>query len=84
MPGLAQERHPKRIAILKSALHIHMGKLLKCHDCGHQVSQKAKTCPNCGKPDPSSHPIEKLLRGTVLIIAMLLVLYWIFQDYVLP
>ena len=40
-----------------------MGKLLKCHDCGHQVSQKAKTCPNCGRPDPSAHPVEKLLRG---------------------
>ena len=25
-----------------------MSKLIKCKDCGHQVSKSAKACPNCG------------------------------------
>ena len=24
--------------------------LVKCPECGHEVSSDAQTCPNCGKP----------------------------------
>ena len=24
--------------------------MIKCPECGHQVSDKAKSCPNCGAP----------------------------------
>ena len=24
--------------------------LIKCNECGHEVSSRAKTCPNCGNP----------------------------------
>lgn len=26
--------------------------LIKCEDCGHEMSDKAKVCPNCGWPNP--------------------------------
>ena len=26
--------------------------LVKCKECGHEVSKKAKRCPNCGGPPP--------------------------------
>lgn len=26
--------------------------LIKCEDCGHEMSDKAKACPNCGCPNP--------------------------------
>ena len=26
-----------------------MAKLMKCGDCGSQISRSAKRCPNCGK-----------------------------------
>ncbi len=27
-----------------------MAKLVKCKDCGHEISKKAKKCPQCGAP----------------------------------
>ena len=27
-----------------------MANLIKCKDCGHEISKKAKECPNCGAP----------------------------------
>lgn len=42
-----------------------MAKLIKCRECGHEISKRAKTCPNCGapnKPKPMS-----ALRGLVYI-----------------
>jgi len=27
-----------------------MAKLIKCKDCGQEISKQAKTCPHCGKP----------------------------------
>lgn len=26
--------------------------LIKCNECGHEVSDKAQNCPNCGCPIP--------------------------------
>jgi hypothetical protein len=32
--------------------------LLKCEDCGRDVSSKASSCPNCGCPVPQEDPTE--------------------------
>lgn len=29
-----------------------MSKLVKCPDCGHQVSRSAASCPSCGRKRP--------------------------------
>lgn len=26
-----------------------MDNMMKCPDCGHEISKKAATCPNCGR-----------------------------------
>lgn len=31
-----------------------MSKLIKCKDCGNEMSKKAKKCPQCGAPAPRS------------------------------
>lgn len=31
--------------------------LLKCEDCGHDVSSRAEACPHCGCPVPKDEPI---------------------------
>ena len=33
--------------------------LAKCLECGKEVSRSAKTCPNCGKPDPTVSELAK-------------------------
>jgi uncharacterized membrane protein YvbJ len=36
--------------------------LIKCKECGHEISDEALTCPNCGKPQkdkPSEVSISK-------------------------
>jgi len=52
--------------------------LLKCPDCGHQVSSKARSCPQCGFiPKPKKQPTVSrtglrvlLFVGTVIIVAV--------------
>lgn len=37
--------------------------LIKCSECGHEVSEKAFTCPNCGCPINPTHSIETTDTG---------------------
>lgn len=41
--------------------------LTKCKECGHQISNKAKTCPNCGAPTNRKDFISSLARRFVII-----------------
>ena len=34
--------------------------LIKCSECGKEISDKATTCPNCGSPTVSSEQAKKL------------------------
>lgn len=48
--------------------------LIKCKECGHQVSSKAETCPNCGvtiKAKPTQYGC-----GTVILI-FIVIFIWI-------
>lgn len=39
-----------------------MAKLIKCRDCDHEISKKAKSCPSCGAPQKKrTSPVTKLL-----------------------
>lgn len=42
-------------------------KLVKCSDCGHEISKKAKTCPNCG---------AKPKKGSLVAILVLIGFIW--------
>jgi len=36
--------------------------LSKCKECGHEISKKAKECPNCGSPQgPKQYSLGKLI-----------------------
>ena len=37
--------------------------LIKCPECGHEVSDKAFSCPNCGNPINPLHSIETTDTG---------------------
>lgn len=36
--------------------------LIKCKECGHEISDEALTCPNCGKPQRDKLPSVSLSR----------------------
>lgn len=42
--------------------------LKKCKECGHQVSTKAKNCPDCGVKNPTSNPLLNFIVWVVIII----------------
>lgn len=37
--------------------------LIKCKDCGHDMSDRASACPNCGCPSPISS--ERAVREAI-------------------
>lgn len=50
--------------------------LINCSECGKEVSDKAKACPNCG------YPVSKIKENdfpTYTIIAVLLMIIWGFS-----
>src|SRR5450830_706210 len=53
--------------------------LIKCPECGKQISDKVEACPNCGAPQPASlrtAALEKrrvARRRTIRIVAIVLV-----------
>ncbi|MCX6758830.1 MAG: zinc ribbon domain-containing protein [Candidatus Nealsonbacteria bacterium] len=40
--------------------------LLKCKECGHEISDEAKACPNCGKPQKNK-PLSTSLSKQITI-----------------
>ena len=47
--------------------------LIKCKECGHELSDEALTCPNCGKPQRDKPPSVSLSRQiTVYFISLFL------------
>ena len=57
--------------------------LIRCEDCGHQVSDQAPTCPQCGRPiapnaAPPSHVVTRVVKqgsgcGLFFIIVLAIV-----------
>ncbi|WP_290645703.1 hypothetical protein [Aquabacterium sp.] len=47
--------------------------LIKCHECGHDVSTEATACPNCGaKPKKSGVSLFHIVSGTIILGLVLL------------
>ena len=51
-----------------------MPNLTTCKDCGHRVSERAKTCPSCGVSKPGAAPSR---LGTLFKILLLLIVFGI-------
>jgi uncharacterized OB-fold protein len=52
------------------------GRLVKCRDCGKDVSRSAKACPHCGAKSPAelATGLISSLVGLVVAILVLIVL----------
>ena len=47
--------------------------LIKCSECGKEISDKAATCPNCGSPTEKAEEDTKVIAfilGMVVLIAL--------------
>ena len=56
--------------------------LIKCPDCGNEVSDEAPSCPKCGKPiadktasQKRSHRARMILIAGIVILAVSYILY---------
>lgn len=44
-----------------------MAKLIRCRDCNHELSKKAKSCPSCGAPQKKrTSPVTMLLAIIII------------------
>ncbi|MCL5036168.1 MAG: zinc ribbon domain-containing protein [Chloroflexi bacterium] len=48
--------------------------LIKCPDCGKEISKSAEACPNCGKPNKSKPANIGCCGGCLVILAVLFIL----------
>ena len=49
--------------------------LIKCPECGREISDKAFACPNCGSPVPQKMIPVHIERGSTIYIAVQCVVY---------
>jgi len=45
--------------------------LIKCKECGHEISDDALVCPNCGKPQRDKTPSISLSGQTIVYFVSL-------------
>ena len=62
--------------------------LIKCSECGKEISDKATACPNCGNTI-SKHTYNKELRAAkrvaifiIVVLAIILVYYFIIGYFI--
>ncbi len=55
-----------------------MGKLVKCGECGKEISPKAKSCPHCGAPVKELKSFSGC--STAIIVIVLLTLYGAYNE----
>jgi len=41
-------------------------RLIKCTECGHEMSDEALVCPYCGKPNQNIHPSVSISKQTTI------------------
>jgi len=53
--------------------------LIKCRECGAEISSTAKRCPQCGAADPdkTTHLITVVSGSVLLILLVLLAIRWL-------
>ena len=42
--------------------------LVKCEDCGNEISKRAILCPKCGRP---KYDLRQWLMGVVVLLGMI-------------
>lgn len=49
--------------------------LIKCSECGKEISSDAKSCPHCGKPlpRPKGKPFYKSVRFWIVVIIVIII-----------
>jgi len=63
--------------------------LVKCQDCGKEISSEAVSCPDCGRPSKTSilestKKRSNLLALKIIIIVLLIVaVSWVFFYFVI-
>jgi hypothetical protein len=46
--------------------------LIKCKDCGHEISPSAKACPQCGAPSPREANNAAGCLGVIILFALVI------------
>lgn len=49
--------------------------MIRCPECGKEISDKAKVCPNCGAPAPSAVEKKENAKETAKIVAFRIFLF---------
>lgn len=52
--------------------------MIKCHECGKEISEKAKSCPNCGHPHPKK---QSRKQSNYHIFNILLLIFGILMAF---
>lgn len=52
--------------------------LIKCKECGHEVSDKASSCPNCGNPISSTGKTNKAKWTLVFLVIIACITYGLY------
>jgi hypothetical protein len=65
--------------------------LIRCPDCGNEISALAPSCPHCGRPKEAATPLPQKAQGSnnlrlgcLLLIAIFLFLIYLFFTLSLP
>lgn len=59
----------------RGSITISCMSLIKCPDCGKEVSDKAPVCPNCGRPIAPSGIYSFLSQRWIVIIGAIIIIY---------
>lgn len=54
--------------------------LVPCRECNHQVSTKAKTCPNCGIGEPARSTAKDFWHGLIGLALIGGLIYWVWPS----
>lgn len=54
--------------------------LIKCKECGNNISTKAKTCPHCGAPNKHGGGCVKIFLGFIVVFAILIFMFSIYST----
>jgi DNA-directed RNA polymerase subunit RPC12/RpoP len=52
--------------------------LIKCVECGNEISSSATKCPKCGKTRATR---ERLTMWIIFVICFLITLFWLGNHY---
>lgn len=63
--------------------------LIKCSECGKEISDKAKVCPNCGAPIKEGEfhkelSLAKKIAIAIVIILAIITIYFFVKGYWIP